>query len=342
MQPTDTPRVVFAGEHGAFAEDAVLAAFLAPEAVPVAGFRDVFEAVAAGRVAGAGGAGGVGAAGRAGSAGRVAGRVGGAGGGRAAPVVAGVLPIENVAAGTVREVYDLLLEHELAIAAEVIVPVRLCLAALPGEELASIERVYSHVQALGQADAFLRSRPWTLLASYNTAGAGRLIAERHERGSAAVLSPRAAALFGLSVLADDIQGTAANRTRFLVLVRPPAEEDEAPVPRLPAGALRPEWLRFDAEPPLGEVPMRTTLALSVRNEPGSLHRCLGVFASAGLNMSKLESRPSRAGDWEYVFWIDLDADVRSAATRVALAELDGMAAMVRILGCYPRGEEPAA
>ena len=99
-------------------------------------------------------------------------------------------------------------------------PVRLCLAALPGQRLDDIERVYSHIQALGQAESFLRGRPWQLLTTYNTAGAGKAIADRGERGAAAVLSPRAAALFGLEILADEIGDLPGNRTRFVVLARP--------------------------------------------------------------------------------------------------------------------------
>ena len=295
------PRVGFAGEHGAFAEDAALAFFETPEPVPVPTFRDVFDAVAAGPD----------------------------------PLDAGVLPIENLVTGTVREVYDLLLEHELVIRGEVIVPVGLVLAALPGERLESVERIYSHVQALGQAERFLRSRPWELLTTYNTAGSGKRIAERRERGAAAVLSARAAERFGLAVLADDIQDRPGNRTRFLVLARPAEGGGEPLPPGLPE-----TWLkRRPGE--LGDVPMRTTLVMALANEPGSLHRCLGVFASAGLNLSKLESRPSRSGAWEYVFWIDLDADARAAATRVAVAELQGLAVSVRVLGSYPRADEPA-
>ena len=132
---------------------------------------------------------------------------------------AGVVPIENVINGTVRENYDLLIEHDLVIRGEVVVPVSLCLAALPGERVDGIERVYSHIQALGQAEAFLRSRPWQLLTTYNTAGAGKAIADQGERGAAAVLSPRAAALFGLEILADGIGDLPDNKTRFLVLAR---------------------------------------------------------------------------------------------------------------------------
>ena len=216
------------------------------------------------------------------------------------------MPIENVINGTVRENYDLLLEHDLEIRGEVVVPVRLCLAALPGQRLEDIERVYSHIQALGQAESFLRARPWQLLTTYNTAGAGKSIVDRGERGAAAVLSPRAAALFGLEVLADEIGDLPGNRTRFVVLARPDASSARCAIGPTPG--------------------RRTTLVVAVRNEPGTLLAVLRVFAEHGLNMSKLESRPSRERAWEYVFWVDLDADAarpgdarprspRSAASR---------------------------
>jgi prephenate dehydratase len=292
--------VAFSGEPGAFAEDAVLAAFTDPQPVGVAGFRDVFEAVVARRAP-------------ADSPG-------------APPIVAGLLPIENLVNGTVRETYDLLLEHDLAIVGEVIVPVRLCLAALPGQRLEDIERVYSHIQALGQSERFLREHRWTLLTTYNTAGAGKLVADRGEHGSAAVLSHRAAGIFGLEVLVDEIGDEPDNRTRFLVVAQPDAPE---PLPRgLPAQADR---------------PMRTTLVFGVRNEPGALYRCLGIFAAASLNLSKLESRPIRGRAWEYVFWVDLDADLALPATGRAMEALRAAAATVRVLGSYPRAaERPAA
>ena len=270
--------IAYAGEPGAFAEDAVLAAFGDVERVPVGSFRAVFDAVASGSA------------------------------------VAGVVPIENVIHGTVRENYDLLIEYELAIHGEVVVPVRLCLAALAGQRLDDIERVYSHIQALGQAEGFLRSRPWQLLSTYNTAGAGKSIAESGERGAAAVLSPRAAALFGLEVLADGIGDLPDNRTRFLVLAPP----DAAPPALLDPPALR-----------------RTTLVVAVRNEPGTLLAVLRVIAAHGLNMRKLESRPSRERAWEYVFWIDLDGDLADPAMGAALDEVRGVTTMTRVLGSYP-------
>ena len=276
--------IVYAGEPGAFAEDAVLAAFGDVDRRGLGSFREVFEAVATGSAA------------------------------------AGVVPIENVINGTVRENYDLLLEFDLRIAAEVVVPVRLCLAAVPGQRLNEIERVYSHIQALGQAEAFLRARPWQLLTTYNTAGAGKSIVERGERGAAAVLSARAAGLFGLEVLADEIGDLPGNRTRFVVLARP-----GEPIP--PVAVARPSPDR------------RTTLVLAVRNEPGTLLAVLHIFAEHDLNMSKLESRPSRERAWEYVFLVDLDADTADPMTQAALDALGPVTTMVRVLGSYPKAGE---
>jgi prephenate dehydratase len=284
-QVTHRPTVAYAGEPGAFAEDAVLAYFgTAVDRVGLPSFRRAFESVASGDAA------------------------------------AGVIPIENVVNGTVRENYDLLLEHALEVRGEVVVPIRLCLAALPGQGLDDIERVYSHIQALGQAEIFLRSRPWQLLTTYNTAGAGKSIVDRGERGAAAVLSPRAAALFGLEVLAEEVGDLPDNRTRFLVLG--------------PPGASIPAALDHGAD-----VPMRTTLVMAVKNEPGTLLAALRVFAGHGLNMSELESRPSRERAWEYVFWVELDADVASPETQAALTGLRAVTTMVRVLGSYPRASD---
>jgi prephenate dehydratase len=272
--------VAYAGEPGAFAEDAVLAAFGDVDRTSLGSFREVFDAVARGDAG------------------------------------AGVVPIENVINGTVRENYDLLLEFDLVIRGEVVVPVSLCLAALPGQRIDDIERVYSHIQALGQAEAFLRQRPWQLLTTYNTAGAGKAIADRGERGAAAVLSPRAAGLFGLEVIADEIGDLAGNRTRFLVLARP-----ETAATDLPLTTTGPRH--------------RTTLVVAVRNQPGTLLAVLRIFAEHGLNMHKLESRPSRERAWEYVFWVDLDGDTADEAMAGALRQLDAVTTMSRVLGSYP-------
>ena len=281
-------RIAYPGEPGAFAEEAALAATPDGVPVPLPGFADVFAAVSAGRAPGDGPA--------------------------EAPLAAGVLPIENILGGTVRETYDLLLANQARIVGEVVVPVTLCLAALPGERLEDVTRVYSHVQALAQASRFLGARPWTLLTTYNTAAAGRLLLEAQERAAAAVLSPRAASRLGLAVLARDIEDEPDDRTRFLVVAR---SADAWPVPA--AGR-----------------PFRTTLVFGLPNVPGALAAALTDLAAAGLNLSKLESRPLPGRAWEYVFWADLDGDAREPAMQLALDALRERVSFLRVLGSYPR------
>ena len=132
-------------------------------------------------------------------------------------VDAGVIAIENSLGGSIRETYDLLYEFQLCIVGEVTVPVRLALMALPGQSLDEIERVYSHPQGIAQADEFLRTRPWQVMTAYNTAGSAKMIRDRGEMGAAAVASARVAGIYGLEILASDVQTGEANHTRFAVL-----------------------------------------------------------------------------------------------------------------------------
>ena len=272
--------IAYAGEPGAFAEDALLSYFgAAAPSLSVTSFGDVRAAVLDGRA------------------------------------LYGVLPIENLINGTVRETLDLLRDGALEIVGEVVVPVSLVLAALPGVTLEQVERVYSHAQALAQAEEYLRSRPWSLLTTYNTAGAGAMIRERGERDAAAVLSPRAAAIHGLTPLTGPIEGVQGNRTRFWIVQRA-----GGPARRAEAG------------------PARTTLLVGLRNEPGTLLAALAVIANAGVNISKLESRPNRVGEWEYIFWLDLDGAANSPEILGVMQGLADVTLERRILGSYPRGE----
>jgi prephenate dehydratase len=272
--------IAYAGEPGAFAEDALLSYFgAAAPSLSVTSFGDVRAAVLDGRA------------------------------------ISGVLPIENLINGTVRETLDLLRDGALEIVGEVVVPVSLVLAALPGVILEQVDRVYSHAQALAQAEEYLRSRPWALLTTYNTAGAGAMIRERGERDAAAVLSPRAAAIHGLTPLTGPIEGVQGNRTRFWIVQRA-----GGPAKRATTG------------------PARTTLLIGLRNEPGTLLAALAVIAKAGVNISKLESRPNRVGEWEYIFWLDLDGAADSPEILGVMQGLADVTLERRILGSYPRGE----
>ena len=295
--PSGATRIAFQGEVGAFSEEAVRAYFgdgADVEPTPVPTWRAVFEAV------------------------------------RDGTVQAGVVAIESSLAGSIRETYDLLSEFYDAgvrIVGEVSVPVRLALVALPGQSIDWIERVYSHAQALAQADEFLRGRPWQVMTTYNTAGAARMIAEQRERHAAAVASPRVAALYGLEILVDDIQSGTENRTRFAVLAREASAGEGGRANAVPRAVAA------------HDGPLKTTLVFAVRNVPGSLHRCLGAFAERGVNLSRLESRPTRTARWEYVFWVDLDADSADPVCAAALDDLRRETQMVRVLGTYRRAAE---
>jgi prephenate dehydratase len=273
-------RVAYSGEPGAFAEDALIAFFgESATSLPVGSFGEVREALLDGRAE------------------------------------FGILPIENLVNGTVRETLDLVRDGALEIVGESVVPVNLVLAALPGVTIDEVTRVYSHAQALAQSEPFLRTRNWQLLSTYNTAGAGASIRERDERDAAAVLSPRAAKLHGLIELASGIERDPGNRTCFWVL------RTKGSTAELSARTGAP----------------RTTLLVGVPNVPGALLAVLQNFAEAGVNMSKLESRPSQVGDWEYVFWMDLDAGATEPALQGVLRELEAVTSELRILGSYPRG-----
>ena len=219
-----------------------------------------------------------------------------------------VVPVENSQAGSIDDTYDLLLEHRehLHITADYMLRVRHMLLALPGQTLDDINIVYSHPQALSQSERFLATLNAQIEPAYDTAGSARRIAAEELRGAAAVAGRGAAAAYGLEILAAGIETNPDNYTRFLALGRRPA----------------------------GPPRTKTSLVMSVRNTPGALHHALGPFAARGVNMIKLESRPSRARPWEYVFYLDVEGDAQEEPLRSALSALHGLTPMLVVLGSY--------
>jgi chorismate mutase/prephenate dehydratase len=176
------------------------------------------------------------------------------------------------------------------------------------KSLAGIRKVYSHTQSLGQCQRWLsRHLPHAETIAVVSNAEGAKMAAR-ERGAAAIASKTAAALYGLQVLARNIEDEAKNTTRFLVI----AEQDA---------------------PPSGRD--KTSLILSTRNAPGAIYELLTPLAANGVSMSKLESRPARTGLWEYVFYVDLEGHGSDANVARALAELERKASLFKNLGSYP-------
>jgi prephenate dehydratase len=223
-----------------------------------------------------------------------------------------VTPVENSIEGSVAQVNDLLLDHDLTISGEVIVPVKHCLMVHGDVELGDVTDVMSHPQALGQCRKFLQNHPdWHVIPSYDTAGSARIVAESKRTDLAAIASMRAASVYGLKVLKEDIQSETVNFTRFFVL-----EKNPGPV----AGA------------------NKTSIVFATKNAPGALHMCLGEFASRGINLSKLESRPRKNKPWVYVFYADLDGPMDDARVHAAVGGLLKTGAFVKVLGSYRKAE----
>ena len=233
----------------------------------------------------------------------------------AGEVAYGLLPIENSLAGSVIPSYDVLGANELEVVGEVVWPIHHCLLAVAGARLEQIRRVISHPVALAQCTRFFAEHPTLEAVShYDTAGAAKTVAEGNDLSVAAIAGRGAGELYGLQVLMYDIEDRPDNQTRFLA-VRPVGRSE--PPPR-----------------PAGEARYRTSLLAETPNTPGSLVRLLLPFSEAGVNLSKLESRPA-AEPWSYRFFIDLDGEVGDAPVRRAL-ESAREVATVRILGSYPR------
>jgi prephenate dehydratase len=272
-------RIAYQGEPGAFSEAASRLVNADAELAPCKTFEEVFAAVADGSAD------------------------------------AGVLPIENSIGGSIHRNFDLLVEHELPIVGEVEVPVVHHLLALPGRSLADVKRIYSHPQALAQCDRFLRTLSGVeIIATYDTAGSAKMIAEERLEDAAAIASARAAEVFGLQPLKSSIQDYVNNTTRFIVVAK-------TPISAAPAD--------------------KTSIAFALANEPGALFKALSVFALRGIDLTKLESRPIPDRKWEYLFYVDLAAARDDVPCTRALAHLAEFAPMVRVLGSYP-SYKPAA
>ncbi len=221
----------------------------------------------------------------------------------------GVVPVENSQAGSINDTYDLLLRYPLNIYGEIQLRISHCLMALPGETIDEIKVIYSHPQALAQCEEFLRKLKAEIVPTYDTAGSAKRIKEENLKGSAAVASKRAAGIYGLEILAEGIETNPNNYTRFFVI----SKKKAGPSPK-----------------------SKTSLVFSTRNIPGSLYSCLGAFATRDINLTKLESRPSRDKPWEYIFYVDFEGHVDDLVCRQALDELKQLTNFLKVLGSYPR------
>ena len=219
-----------------------------------------------------------------------------------------VLPIENSTAGAVNEVYDLLVEFENYIVGETIIPIKNTLSGLPGTDISEIERVYSKAEALMQESRFLGEHAdWQQISVANTALAAKKILEDQDKRHAAVCSAYAASVYGLSVLAEDINDEKNNSTRFIVITNQKVFLKNA---------------------------RKISICFEIPHEGCSLYQLLSHFVYNDLNMTKIESRPMEGKSWEYRFFIDFDGNLADPGVKNAIRGLREESRNLRILGNY--------
>jgi prephenate dehydratase len=230
---------------------------------------------------------------------------------------AGVLPLENSLAGTVGDALDALAGGSLRVVGEVMLPIRHHLLGVPGATLDAIQRVSSHWQALAQCERFLSGHAWQAIPAADTAGAARELAATGDRTAAAIASRSAAERYGLEILAADIHDSEHNMTRFAVLIGAGTSMPNPAGPLAPRGGER-----------------ETLVTFETGHRPGDLYRALGTLADAGINLSRIESRPSGEGPWRYRFLIQVAGDADAEPLRTALIGLEAHTRSLRVLGSF--------
>jgi prephenate dehydratase len=272
---TTKKRIVFQGEPGANSHLAIHEAYPDFEAVPSPTFEDAFTAVSSGECDLA------------------------------------MIPIENSIAGRVADIHHLMPDSGLHIVAEHFMPVRHQLLAPKGATLKDIKIVESHVHALGQCRRFIRQHGFKPVVAADTAGSAREIAARGDKSCAAIASRLAAQIYGLDILAEDIEDETHNTTRFIVLSR------------------EKKWA------PRGKGKVVTTFVFRVRNVPAALYKALGGFATNGINMTKLESYMIEGNFFATQFYVDVEGHPDDRGLAFALEELAFFSKELKILGVYP-------
>ncbi len=222
----------------------------------------------------------------------------------------GIVPIENTIEGAVTQTYDQLIGLRLNIIAETILRINHCLVANPGVTLRDVKRVYSIQQALGQCKEYLQKLRVETVPFYDTAGSVKTIRERGMDDAAAVASARAAKIYGMQILAKDIETNKRNFTRFLIVSR--------------------KGNNFKGD--------KTSLVFTVKNNPGSLYDALRSFADSNIDLTYIQSRPVIGKPWVYNFYVDFKGDKNDKNVKDALRLLKKSTKSIKILGSYKKAQ----
>ncbi|MBS9436646.1 bifunctional chorismate mutase/prephenate dehydratase [Photorhabdus noenieputensis] len=223
----------------------------------------------------------------------------------------GMLPIENTSSGSINDVYDLLQHTNLSIVGEITIPIDHCLLIATDTTLSEIKTVYSHPQPFQQCSQYINQFPhWKITYCESTAAAMQKVAEQNSPEIAALGSEAGGALYQLQVLAQNLANQSHNITRFIIVARQPIEVAE-------------------------QVPAKTTFIMATGQQAGALVDALMVLKKYNIIMSKLESRPINGNPWEEMFYIDVQANIRSINMQHVLKALAKITHSLKVLGCYP-------
>ncbi len=270
--------VAFQGELGAYSHEACVKAYPSFDVLPCDSFQAAIEAVRSGQAQLA------------------------------------MLPVENSTYGRVADIHQLLPESGLHIVAEAFVRVRIALLGVPGANLSDVSQAHSHPVLLGQCRAFLNQHGIKGVVGVDTAGSARAIAEQADQSVAALASAFAGEIYGLDVLASDIEDSDHNTTRFLVMAAEPSE-------------------------PVSSENTMTSFIFRVKNIPAALYKALGGFATNGVNMVKLESYMLDGSFTATQFYAEIQGDPRDANVKQAMEELGYFIESSSILGVYPAAKQ---
>ena len=222
----------------------------------------------------------------------------------------GILPVENSSTGSVNEVYDLLRKYGCHINGEIVLKVKQNLLGVKGASMEDIKEVYSHSQGFQQSAEFFKEHPsWKLIPYHNTALGAKLVSEAGDISRAAVASERAAAIYGLDILKENLNFNSKNYTRFVIVGK-------------------------DLE--LDESSDKISVVLTVRHKAGSLCDVLRLFSQEGLNLLKIESRPIMDKSWEYFFHLDFEGNLQDPHVSRIMDQIRSRTTYFKILGNYRR------
>jgi prephenate dehydratase len=272
---TARQKIAFQGEPGANSQIACEEAYPDHEPMPCATFEDALTAVASGEAE------------------------------------LGMIPIENSIAGRVADIHHLLPQAKLHIVGEHFLRIHFQLMAVKGATLSTIKSAESHIHALGQCRRFIRKHGYQAVISADTAGAARHVAEARDISRGALAPKLAASIYGLEILAENVEDEDHNTTRFVVLAK------------------EPKWAKRNGDAII------TTFVFRVRNVPAALYKAMGGFATNGINMTKLESYMVEGNFFATQFYADVEGHPDDRGLKFALEELQFFSKELTILGVYP-------